>query len=511
MAESKGKMPGWLKSKWTIGFVVLLVIGGIYWFFFRHRAPAYQFTPVTRGTIVQTVSVTGNTTPIASVSLGFQNSGTIARVDYKLGDTVGAGAVIASLNIANLSAALQEAQATLASAQAALDGLVAGTRPEQLAIDQNAVAQDQIALRNAITSAYTSSDTAVHADADPIFTNPRTASAALTITVPDATLATRVVDERVALEPVLTAWNAQVSSASFITSDPTGAAEQATQNLTQVSVFLNDLADALTKAQPAGSITATTLNTYKASIAADRTSLATALSALTTAQTALAGAQGTLALAQAGSTPQEIAQQQAQVEQEQAGVAAALANLRNAEIVAPIRGTITEQDAKIGQLATAGTPLVSILGTGGFEVDAGVSETDIGKLALGDTASMTLDAFPGETFSGTVFYIAAAQTNDQGVISYPIKIAFDKPDPRLKSGLTANIDLETKKKEDVLVLPQYAILQNDNGTFVETLAKNGAVTTTPVTLGIQDQNGNVEVTSGVTEGEQVITVGLKTQ
>ena len=302
-------MPGWLKSKWTIGFVVLLVIGGIYWFFFRHRAPAYQFTPVTRGTIVQTVSVTGNTTPIASVSLGFQNSGTIARVDYKLGDTVGAGAVIASLNIANLSAALQEAQATLASAQAALDGLVAGTRPEQLAIDQNAVAQDQIALRNAITSAYTSSDTAVHADADPIFTNPRTASAALTITVPDATLATRVVDERVALEPVLTAWNAQVSSASFITSDPTGAAEQATQNLTQVSVFLNDLADALTKAQPAGSITATTLNTYKASIAADRTSLATALSALTTAQTALAGAQGTLALAQAGSTPQEIAQQ----------------------------------------------------------------------------------------------------------------------------------------------------------------------------------------------------------
>ena len=144
-------------------------------------------------------------------------------------------------------------------------------------------------------------------------------------------------------------------------------------------------------------------------------------------------------------------------------------------------------------------------------MDAGVSETDIGKLALGDTASMTLDAFPGETFSGTVFYIAAAQTNDQGVISYPIKIAFDKPDPRLKSGLTANIDLETKKKEDVLVLPQYAILQNDNGTFVETLAKNGAVTTTPVTLGIQDQNGNVEVTSGVTEGEQVITVGLKTQ
>ena len=59
-------------------------------------------------------------------------------------------------------------------------------------------------------------------------------------------------------------------------------------------------------------------------------------------------------------------------------------------------------------------------------------------------------------------------------------------------------------------MPEYAILQNDQGTFVETL-QSGAVVDVPVTLGIQDDNGNVEVLSGVTAGEQVINIGLKTQ
>ena len=121
---------------------------------------------------------------------------------------------------------------------------------------------------------------------------------------------------------------------------------------------------------------------------------------------------------------------------------------------------------------------------------------------------MTLDAFPNETFSGKVFYIAPAQTNTQGVISYQIKISFSKVDPRLKSGLTANVIIQTKQHNDVLILPQYAILQNDNGTFVETLVGK-MVTTTPVTLGIQDQKGNVEILSGVSFGEQVINIGLK--
>ena len=121
---------------------------------------------------------------------------------------------------------------------------------------------------------------------------------------------------------------------------------------------------------------------------------------------------------------------------------------------------------------------------------------------------MTLDAFPNETFTGKVFYIDPAETMVSGVVDYLVKVSFDKNDPRMKSGLTANLAITTQTHNDALIVPQYAVLQNDNGTFVETL-KNGGVVQVPVSLGISDQNGNAEITSGATEGEQVINVGLK--
>ncbi|MDD2657944.1 MAG: efflux RND transporter periplasmic adaptor subunit, partial [Candidatus Pacebacteria bacterium] len=463
---------GW---RWVLGTSIILLVGG-YWFFVHKSNPVYQFITVTQGSITETVSVTGNTTPTRSVSLGFQNTGTIASVNYSLGDSVGAGAVIAQLSTGNLSAALAQAQANLAVAEANLAALAAGTRPEQLAIYQNTVAQDQIALINAITSAYAVSDSAVHTTADQFFINPRNSNAALAFILPDAVLGNTITLERIALEPMLVAWSAQVASLPVSTSDPVIAATQAVQNLAQLMTFLNDAAAVLTKGQPTGTITATNLATFESNIASARTSVSGALTALASAKTALVGAEGALALAQAGSTPQSIAAGQAQVAQAQAGVAQARANLSGAMIVAPMNGVLTQLDAKVGQLASPGAPLVSIIGYGGFEVDAGVSEIDVGKLAVGNSVTMTLDAFPNETFEGSVFYIAPAQTDTQGVISYQIKISFNKADPRLKSGLTANIDIQTKKKDNVLILPQYAIVQNDNGTFVETLSGKTSTT-----------------------------------
>ena len=138
------------------------------------------------------------------------------------------------------------------------------------------------------------------------------------------------------------------------------------------------------------------------------------------------------------------------------------------------------------------------------------AETDIGKVAIGNVVKMSFDAFPGETFMGKVFYIDPAQTIVSGVVDYQIKISFDKPDARIKSGLTANLNIETKTAQNTLILPQFAIMQNASGTFVEILDSN-AEKQIPVTLGLRDQDGNVEVTNGVTEGERVINIGLKAQ
>ena len=512
-----------IRSKTALGIIAAaVVIGGGY--YLTHRGgTTYQFITVTRGSITETVSVTGNTTPTKIVSLGFQNSGTIASVSYNLGDTVAAGSVIARLNTASLSAALQQAQANVDAQQAQLAGLQTGAQPQDIAASQAAVqlAQQNLAnlyagISDSTTAGYAKANDAIRTQLSTFFSNPESSQPQLAYQTSNSQASVTAVNLRVAASAELNAWQQEQSQISPA-STPATLTAALTKDLAHLSAIQNLLNTVSTTLDSNVSLNATTLAQDKSNVSTGLTEVNAAISALNTIsqnvasqQSTVAQAQAQLALKQAGSTPQAIAAQQAQVEQAQAGVASAEANLSGSEIIAPISGVVTQQDAKVGQSASPGTPLVSIISNSGFEVDAGVSETDVGKVTVGDSVTMTLDAFQGETFTGSVFYIAPAQTDTQGVISYLIKIAFTKADPRLKSGLTANIDIQTKRDDNVLILPQYAIQQSDSGTFVETLV-NGAATTTPVTLGIQDQKGNVEVLSGVTEGEQVINIGLKTQ
>lgn len=463
-----------VRSKIVIGIAVILLIGvGVYFAFFRH-APTYQFVTVERGSIVETVSVTGNTTPVRSVSLGFQNSGTIAQVYRELGDRVGAGEVIAELSTANLSAALQQAQAAYNSAVASRSS--------------TSLAETETQARNAYLSAYTTLDTLLTNDVDTFFGVSTAYGPQLLISAPMYPYGS-LSRERATLTDEMQTYQQSLLRAT--SSEPSTLLTTATAVARDVAHFLDKLATAANDSD--SSVTALQI-----------AALATARAGVTTLLATLSSARDTYLTKSVGAT--SLAD--ASVAQAAAGVAAARASFQGTRIVAPISGTITQQDAKVGQLASPGTPLVSIIGTGGFEADAGASETDIGKITLGDKAMMTLDAFPGETFTGAVFYIAPAQTNTQGVVSYQVKISFDTFYPRLKSGLTANIDIQTKHKDGVLILPQYAILQNNAGTFVETLV-NGAVKQNPITLGVQDQKGNVEILSGVTVGEQVLNIGLK--
>ena len=505
------------KSKWFITIVVILVLIILRVVYVKHKGVPYQFIPVTNGSVTETVSVTGNTTPTQTVSLGFQNAGTISRVNYNVGDSVAAGAVIASLNTNDLEASYEQAQATVDAQQAKLDGLKAGARPEDITVAQvtldNAktdlqntkeqqatlVTNAYSALLNSTLSAYqvTNSTNNVPAAYVPVvsgtYTSSSTTTGTYTLTIQSA-----------GGQPYFSVTGLENTTGVVSTvAVPLGTHGLYIQFPNSSTSYYANTTWSIPIPNTQAINYNTNLNLYNSALTTQNTTVAQK-------QAAVAQAQAQLDLTSAASLPTDISAQEAQVEQAQAEVASAEAKLADSEIVAPISGVLTQQDAKVGQQGTPGTPLVSIIGNSGFEVDAGVSETDVGKLAVGDTVSMTLDAFPNETFTGSVFYIAPAETNVGGVISYQTKISFDKNDPRLKSGLTANIDIQTKHKDNVLILPQYAILQNDSGTYVETLSGKNVATST-VALGIQDQNGNVEMVSGVTLGEQVINIGLKTQ
>lgn len=344
---------------------------------------------------------------------------------------------------------------------------------------------------------------------DPLFYDDETAKPQLTYSTSYSI--DSVITKRAAASVILNVWQGA------------GGESQIAKNISDLST-IRTMIDITSKSlDQSTNLSATTLAAYKSAITVAVGEVNVASKNLNTLSQNIASQkltinqlQAQLDLKQAGSTPQDISAQMAQVASAEAALQSAYARLSNNRIVSPINGVITKIDAKVGQLATTGTPLISIISDSAFEVNALISEIDIGKVALDNTVSMTLDAFPGETFVGTVFYIDPAQTSADGVVGYKIKISFDTADPRMKSGLTANIDIKTRSRENVLILPQYAILQNDEGIFVQvvndgtnTKADKNKPVDVPVTLGLQDQDGNVEITSGVTEGQQVINIGLK--
>jgi HlyD family secretion protein len=474
------KIFGFRRSRFiasTIGGVFLLLI---IFLIAKPKHQNYQYVAVTKGSITETVSVTGNTTPISSVSLGFGNSGTITQVNSAVGNKVGKGQVLARLDSSDLYAQLKQAQANLAVQRAQGQNTTVNVAEVQK--------QQDILVANARHALLSASLQAVPDD--------------LSVTVPAPTITGSYTGEEGEYVIHMYPSNSSSGESFYVTGLENTSGSQASTN--PVALGTHGLYIQFASASLTGYgntvWTVSIPNTKSPSYTANENAY---LAAQANRDKAIADAQAAI-----NSNASGASVSQAQIASAEAAVQSIQAKLQNSEIIAPISGTITQFDAKVGQFASPATPLVSIISQNSFEVDALVSEIDVGKIALDNTVSMTLDAFSGETFTGTVFYIDPAQTTTNGVVGYKVKIAFDKEDARMKSGLTANLVIKTRSKDNVLIVPQYAILQNDNGTFVEVL-DGKKVKDMPVTLGLQDEDGNVEVTSGVTEGEQVLNIGLK--
>jgi HlyD family secretion protein len=513
-----------MKKRTTISLLVLVaIIVLITYFSTRNSSGKYQFVTVNRGTITEAVTVTGNTTPVESLDLSFESAGTIATVRKNAGDHVVPGEVLVQLDTRDLQAQLAQAQATVDSAQATLDKLKAGPTPQNIQVSQAALTSAKQSLTNTytgitdtLTAALAKATDAIRNQLAPLYSNPEATNAQLTFTVSDSQIFNNANNQRVQASGELNTWQNEITSITANTSPDalSQSLKSASTHLSSLGAFLNTVSMALVNASGLSSASS---SAYKTDVVNAVTDINTASTAITTATQNIASQKSSVAEAQAklddtlaGSTQQDIAAQQAQVAQAQANMQGTQVKIAKASLVSPITGVVTVQNAKTGQIATPNQVLTSLISDANLEVDANVPETDIGKVSVANPVTLTFDAFPGETFTGKVFYIDPAQTIVSGVVDYKIKVSLDKADPRVKSGLTANLTIQTKTDMSALILPQFAILQNTSGTFVEVL-QNGSPTEIPVTLGIHDQQGNVEVASGVTEGQQVINIGLKTQ
>ncbi|MDP1690189.1 MAG: efflux RND transporter periplasmic adaptor subunit [bacterium] len=471
--------------KYAIGVLIIVVLGG--YFFFGRSVDMGATLAIVPGDFREQVRVSGTVIAARDVDLGFAANGRIAGTYVRVGQYVSAGTVLAQTENGDLVAALAQAQADLASLQA-------GTRPEELAVASAEVTNARAALVDAIQSAYTASDDAVHNKIDIFFNNPRL-DPKLAVTIGNSILKMTVEQDRAAVEPILTDWAQLVSKLS--NANAASSAAQAQIYIGQVTTLLADVNTALNQGIQNTVTSAATLSSYTSTLAIGRTNVNTAAATLSADIAALDSAEKNLALKQAGSTSENIASQQAMV-------AAAAASLAKTRVVAPFTGTVTRMNAKVGEIVSPTTSLISMQSDGVFQIETFVPEVAIARVAVGNPATTTLDAYGSSVeFPATVVAVDPAETVKDGVPTYKTTLAFLKADSRIRSGMTTNVVMETGALHNAIVIPVGAI-GNKNGTTYVSILDRGTVVTRAVTTGPQPALGQANILSGLYPGDIIL-------
>jgi len=156
-----------------------------------------------------------------------------------------------------------------------------------------------------------------------------------------------------------------------------------------------------------------------------------------------------------------LASARAQVEQKIAALKQSQLDLDHTTITAPVDGVVVSRQVDVGQTVAASlqAPVLFTIAQDltQMQVETSVDEADIGRINVDDRATFTVDAFPGETFVGSVTQIRKAAQIVQNVVTYTVVVAVPNPRGRLLPGMTANVKLVVAQKPSALKVPNAAL------------------------------------------------------
>ncbi|HUD04338.1 MAG TPA: biotin/lipoyl-binding protein [Candidatus Paceibacterota bacterium] len=496
----------WLKNKYVIIGLILVVVIVLIVISRSGKASTLQSVAATRGNVVEQVSVTGQVLPVNKADLSFEKGGVVTDIYVKVGDKVSKGDIIASLDNAT-------DEANLASAQATLDDMTRALRPQELNADQSQVNAAGVTLANAKQDAlnaartgYVAAQGAVANYSDTFFMNAQSANPTINIATVSQDNQKSINFERVQVSDALTGWQNALAQAT--SSDSAEALLTNAEGYSNtIKNFMNDLSVIINSLSPNNS------GVSQAQINADVADMNSALNGLSQAITAVIGAETELQsasssyqeannnfiLENAGDSEESIAAQMAKVD-------AAQAELDQDTILSPIDGIVTVVAPDVGDYVSPGDVSFSVIGSS-LEIQAYVAEADIAKVAIGNLASTTLDAYGSDIdFPSQVIAIDPAETVLEGVPTYKVTLDFIKNDPRILSGMTANLEILTHEEDNVLTIPYRAIIDNDGAFTVRVMNPDGTTyKTVSVVAGLKGSDGTIEIISGLTLGQKVVT------
>ncbi len=211
-----------------------------------------------------------------------------------------------------------------------------------------------------------------------------------------------------------------------------------------------------------------------------------------------------------------------QVASSRENVQRAQTNLGYATITSPIDGTVISKSVEEGQTVAASfnTPELFTIAKDltNMQVVANVDEADIGNVKEGDRVTFTVDAYPDDTFKGTVKQVRLEATTTNNVVTYEVVISAPNADLKLKPGLTANVTIYTQERSGVLAVANKALrftptkeTVGKDMKIVDCKGKNkvwtlngNTLTAHPVTIG-QSDGINTEITKGLKQGDKIVT------
>lgn len=493
--------------------LVVLILWGI---FGGSGSQSEHVITVEPSTFVQEVSVTGKVIPAKDVDMAFETSGRVSFVAIQVGDAVKQGQVLAGVSNGDQQATIMQRQAKVDSEAAKLAEIQRGSRPEDIAIAVTSVEgarvsyeQNLQALVDQIKDSYAKVDDGVRSKADQLFKNPRTVYPEVTA-FDSYTLQTSVNEQRLKIGEILNTWNTSISNLSSDTYSLSYIVE-ARSHLSTARNFFNDLSAGVSTLVANQSFTQTTIDKYKTDISSARSAVSASISALSTAeqsykasQNAYMKAQDELALKRAGSTIEQVNSQRAILRSAEADLQSARALYSRTIITAPFDGLITKVDTKAGEIASVNTNVIGMISASSYEIESFVSESDISKVKVGQPARVTLDAYGKDIiFLATTVHVDPAETVLDGVSTYKTKLQFTTIDERIRSGMTANIVIQTAEKPGTVVIPQEALFL-EAGEKMVTIDQVGKRVNRKVVTGGINAKGEIEVLSGIAAGEKVV-------
>lgn len=498
---------------------LLFVIASAIVFFILFSQPKTEEATyaVTSGKLKQYVKVSGQVKATTDANLSFQTNGAVAFVGVKTGDTVTQGKVLVTLSALDAQASVLQAQALLASAQAVLGQLRQGARQEEVAYKEqvlentkSTLSESYGSLPDVIQNVDATTADIVKNKFSSLFTNSN-GKYLLSFSSCDQRLQRDIEVKRTELESTLADFQTKSSVITAISSKE--AIDAAFEQGYQASLLTNELVSSVSGLLLLScSLSNTSLDGYRVTLSSVKSSMTalfsditTKRSTLNTSKNAFKQATRDLELTKAGTDPYKIQAQRASVEQAQAQVTQAKSNLSKTILTAPFGGVISNVAVSLGETVTQGKVAVSMLSIDGLEIEAKVPEIDIVKIKVGSPVEVTLDAYGTATvFPATITRINPTATTEGTVPVYKVIVTFTGKDERIKQGMSANVNVITEDKTNVLTLPaRYIRVITSTQGEVIVLEGTTSVKKT-ITIGLRGSQGEFEVVNGLFEGDKIL-------